>query len=95
MLPKQAAELAPMLTRLETVVNQRHAFMPPAGSTRLRSLSLNCVGDGEKGSPFTTFLQASVAMLPVCLTTLRLAMWTTHTQANLSMLTQLKVSLCF
>ena len=79
-----------MLTRLETVVNQWHSVLAlPAGLTRLRSLSLNCgAGDAQRVSMAT--LPAVVAAMP-CLTTLRLALWSTQKGANLSALTQLKV----
>ena len=83
-----------MLTRLETMVNQEHQVWLPASLTRLRSLSLNCCA-GNHPAAAATFLQASVGSMPACLTTLRLALWSTHMQADLSPLTQLKVTPVF
>ena len=80
-----------MLTRLETMVNQTHAIVPPASLTRLRSLSLNILSDMAPGLP-TGFLEASVTAMPACMTTLRLALWSTIPDADLSSLTQLKVT---
>jgi hypothetical protein len=77
-----------MLTRLETMVNQWECMLLPTGLTRLRSLSLNCgAGDAE----WAATLLDSIPAMPACLTTLRLALWRTHTRADLSVLTQLKV----
>jgi hypothetical protein len=84
-----------MLTRLETMVNQVHCALLPANLTRLRSLSLNCCAR-DASRPLTTssssFLADSIAAMPSCLTTLRLALWDTLTRADLGMLTQLKVT---